>query len=400
MLRSSGSTYRCLTATLGGMLALCVPTCSGAQGISLTVHSDGSGNFTSVQAALDSCAPGAHPDLGRVTLLLRGLFFESVEVYSNFSAGVTFIGTGEGPLDALIINNRPGTLYSWLSATVKVDSADFFAHNVAFANNASNYNHTAAGQSLALYLGADRAALDGCALLGGQDTLCAWQRRRGVHLRCRRDGAPVLPSPSPSPADTGTGRVWLRGSFVNGSVDSIYGEGSAVLDACNVTITDHVTAQRGNGSTAYLFRNCSVAPAGASRGYGGMSLCNPSPSLSAAMSVRAGGAQTDLGRPWGPNASVVYKASRGRGGEVGRAGGECASHPCLHRCLPAELLAGSGHHTTGVRRGVRGSKADEAVWRSSHRCHTRLPTAPVLPHTAGSTGTTAARTALRTGARA
>lgn len=156
-----------------GILALCVPAYR-AQDVSLTVHSDGSGNFTSVQAALDYCAPGVHPDLGRVTLLLRGLFFESVEVYSNFSAGVTLIGTGEGPLDALIINNRPGTLYSWLSATVKVDSDDFFARNVAFANNASNYNHTAAGQSLALYLAADRAALDGCALLGGQDTLCAW----------------------------------------------------------------------------------------------------------------------------------------------------------------------------------------------------------------------------------
>lgn len=49
---------------------------------------------------------------------------------------------------------------------------------------------------------------------------------------------------------------------MNGSVDSIYGEGSAVIDDSNVTITDHVTAQRGNGSTGYLFRNCTVAPAG------------------------------------------------------------------------------------------------------------------------------------------
>lgn len=89
--------------------------------ITLVVRSDGTGNFSSVQAALDSCAPGSNPDLGRVTLLLRGHFFEAVEVYSNFTGGVSFVGTGAEPLDALIIDNRPGTVYSWLSATVKVD---------------------------------------------------------------------------------------------------------------------------------------------------------------------------------------------------------------------------------------------------------------------------------------
>ena len=140
--------------------------------ISLTVFSDGSGNFTSVQQALDWCAPGSNPSLGHVTLVLQGVFFESVEVYSNFTSGVAFVGTGASPLEALIINDRPGTVFSWLSATVKVDSNDFFAQNVAFANNASDYNHSEAGQSLALYLNADRAALDSCALLGGQDTLC------------------------------------------------------------------------------------------------------------------------------------------------------------------------------------------------------------------------------------
>ena len=143
-----------------------------AYNVTLTVHSDGTGNYSSIQTALDSCLPGSNPELGRVTLLIRGIFKETVEVYSNFTGGVDFIGTGSGPLDALVINDRPGVIYSWLSATVKVDSNDFTARNIAFANNASNYNHSAAGQSLALYLNADRAALDSCALLGGQDTLC------------------------------------------------------------------------------------------------------------------------------------------------------------------------------------------------------------------------------------
>lgn len=89
----------------------------------------------------------------------------------------------------------------------RIDAAafvDFTATNVAFANNASNYNHSAAGQSLALYLNADRAALDGCALLGGQDTLCAtcW----APSDRRASPPSPLLtrrrPPPTPPPLQT------------------------------------------------------------------------------------------------------------------------------------------------------------------------------------------------------
>lgn len=103
------------------LAAACLLALRVAGDTTLVVRSDGTGNFTSIQAALDSCTPGSNPNLGRVTLLLRGLFFEAVEVYSNFTGGVDFVGTGAGPLEALIIDNRPGTVYSWLSATVKVD---------------------------------------------------------------------------------------------------------------------------------------------------------------------------------------------------------------------------------------------------------------------------------------
>jgi hypothetical protein len=40
--------------------------------VTWTVRADGSGNFTSVQAALDYAAPGANPDLGTVTLHILG----------------------------------------------------------------------------------------------------------------------------------------------------------------------------------------------------------------------------------------------------------------------------------------------------------------------------------------
>lgn len=54
-----------------------------------------------------------------------------------------------------------------------------------------------------------------------------------------------------------------------------------VLAVCSVGIFDTVTAQRGNGSSAYLFTDCDIAPS------------EP---------------ETLLGRPWGPLAHTVYKS--------------------------------------------------------------------------------------------
>ena len=60
-----------------------------------------------------------------------------------------------------------------------------------------------------------------------------------------------------------------------------YGEGSALFEDCALEIFDTVTAHRGNGSSAYLFDRCLVRPPQA---------------------------RTLLGRPWGPNATVVFKS--------------------------------------------------------------------------------------------
>jgi pectinesterase len=220
--------------------------------VTLIVRSDGTGQFTSVQAALDSCNPGSNSSLGHVTLMLEGYFRERVTVYSNFTDGVAFVGTGAVPTDATIAFNEAGVnVTTWNSSTVTVWADAFVASNVAFVNDAGGYNKTLAGQSVALMLYGDRNIVANCSLLGAQDTLY-----------------------------TGTGRLWAIGSQINGSCDSIFGEGSAVFQACEVIIFDTVTAHKGNGSTAYLFQDCTIAPT-------------------------VGGSY--LGRPWGPQAHVVLK---------------------------------------------------------------------------------------------
>ena len=79
-------------------LALLAVT-AAAQNVVLSVRADGTGNFTSVQRALDSLTPGSNPSLGHVTLQIEGRFWERVHIYSNFTNGVSIIGVGALPDD-------------------------------------------------------------------------------------------------------------------------------------------------------------------------------------------------------------------------------------------------------------------------------------------------------------
>jgi len=221
-----------------------------------TVRSDGSGNFTSVQAALNWVAGQPQLLTSHVTLRLLGAFRERVHVYSNFTGGIALLGDGAAPVDALIINSRAGTAYGTFdTCTVCVDANDFNATNVAIANDAGGYDKVTAGQSVALALNGDRSVVLRSALLGGQDTLY-----------------------------TGTQRSYFYQTHINGSCDSVFGEGSSVFEGCEVSIFDTVTAHKGNGSTAYLFVNSSIVPVGQPQ--------YPS--------------RTFLGRPWGPLSRTVF----------------------------------------------------------------------------------------------
>lgn len=221
----------------------------------ISVRSDGSGAFTSVQAAIDSFQANDPRKEGLVVLNLQGYFRERVHVYSNFTGGVFFNGTGQTPSDTTIAFNmsgsRVGTFSSW---TVKVDANDFTARSLTIVNDANGYNKTAAGQSVALDVEGDRAIVQDSALFGAQDTLY-----------------------------TGSFRVYVKNTFINGSCDSIFGLGSAVFQSCALAIYDTVTAQRGNGTSAYLFLDSDISPS------------------------KPG---TLLGRPWGNLSQTVFSSCR------------------------------------------------------------------------------------------
>lgn len=88
-------------------------------------------------------------------------------------------------------------------------------------------------------------------------------------------------------------RQYFLQSYINGSCDSIFGSSNLVLDRCDIGVTDHITAMRGNvsrtGSRAvYLFFNSS--------------LVRPLPTDSNYKYW-----PTDLGRPWAhPGHKLAY----------------------------------------------------------------------------------------------
>ena len=254
--------------------AAALASVASAQDVTVRVYRDGSGDFSSVQAALDAQAPGTNATLGHVTLMLRGFFRERVHVYSNFSRGVSFIADDDAPTISFNTSangpGNPGTFGSW---SCQVEANDFTAVGVTFVNDADDYDHKVAGQSVALDIRGDRAALLAGSVFGSQDSLY-----------------------------TGNGRVYTADLWINGTCDAIFGEGAAVFERATIRMDFTVTAQKGNGSTAYLFLDSDID-----------SISGPSVLL--------------LGRPWGALAKTVFMGSK-LGAGVAALGWDDWSHGC------------------------------------------------------------------------
>jgi pectinesterase len=251
--------------------------------VTLRVFADGTGDFASVQAAIDSVArtPGA----GHATLQLRGVFRERVSVWANLSSGVDFVQAPSAADRPLIIYNvsgaggsscngtgGPGTFGSF---TVQVLADDVRMRGVDVANDACGYDHKAAGQSVALDIRSDRFAFFSASLLGSQDTLY-----------------------------TGRANTYFADLFINGTCDAVFGNSNAVFERATIRMDFTVTAQRGPpppNRTAYLFLNSSVD------------------SLS--------GAPLLLGRPWGPDAMTIFSGCE-LGAGIDPAGWSDWSHNC------------------------------------------------------------------------
>jgi pectin methylesterase-like acyl-CoA thioesterase len=226
-----------LAAYVAGAL-LCAASAQ-AQVYDAIVAKDGTGAFTSVQAAVNA-AP-----TGRITpytiFIKNGKYKEKITIASNKNF-LQFIG--ESVANTILTFDDysgkaipgGGTYGTSNSASVIVNASDFSAVNITFENTTGD-----APQALAINVSGDRAAFNNCRFLGGQDTVLA----QGVNFT-----------------------HYFRNCYIDGTVDFIFGSSAAVFERCVIypktrrdgTASSYITAANTQAGSAYgyVFRNCII----------------------------------------------------------------------------------------------------------------------------------------------
>ena len=229
---------------------------------SFTVAQDGTGNFRTIQEAVNSVR-----DLSQqwVTIHIRkGIYREKV-VIPSWKTMIRLVGESR---DSTIIQwddfsgkPNPGgkdafgkdKFTTYTSYTVLVAANDFSAENLTIENTAGRV-----GQAVALHVEGDRCVISNCRLLGNQDTLYA---------------------------GTEESHQYYKDCYIEGTTDFVFGEATVVFSHCvfrsliNSYLTAAATTPR--QEFGFVFLDCR---------------------LEADDSVT----KVFLGRPWRPYAKTVF----------------------------------------------------------------------------------------------
>ena len=206
-----------------------------------TVNKDGSGDYTTIQAAF-TAVPDNYP--GRWIIHVKpGTYYEKCTLASTKS-NVFLIG--EDPTTTIITynayagqsNGAGGTWGTNNCFSVAIDASDFLAQNITFQNTIKNDGATGSGgeQAVALRTKGDRQQYYNCRLLGYQDTYYT----------------------------NSNGRIYMKKCYIEGSVDFIFGNGVMVLDSCTTYENRDggvVCAPNTDAASAfgYVFMNCTLS---------------------------------------------------------------------------------------------------------------------------------------------
>lgn len=174
-----------------------------AEKYDFVVAPDGSGNFTSIQKAIDACK--AFPD-SRVSIFVKnGTYYEKI-VVPSCNSQLSIVGESA---DKTIISfddyfdkinrGRNSTFYTY---TLKVEANDFRLENMTVENIAGPV-----GQAVALHVEGDRCVFRNCRFLGNQDTVYAAGR---------------------------FSRQYFSNCYVEGTTDFIFGEATALFEQCTL----------------------------------------------------------------------------------------------------------------------------------------------------------------------
>jgi pectinesterase len=185
------------------LVPLLVLTAASHGSPTFVVAQDGSGDFTTIQDAIDAMK-SFPPE--RITIRVKpGVYREKVVVH-EWNTRITLIGEdAERTIvtwDDHFKRIARGRNSTFFTATVQVNADDFVAKHLTIENSAGDV-----GQAVALAVNANRAVFRDVRLLGNQDTLYV----------------------------TGEGnRMYFADCYVEGTTDFIFGGASAVFDNCTL----------------------------------------------------------------------------------------------------------------------------------------------------------------------
>ena len=217
----------------------------------LVVAQDGSGDFKSLGAAIESCR--AFMDYTVTIYIKKGVYKEKV-VIPSWVENLELVGEDVEQTvitwaDHANINNM-GTFRTY---TVRVDGNNITLRNLTIENNAPQL-----GQAVALHTEGDRLRVIGCRILGNQDTIYTGR------------------------ANT---RLYFEGCYIEGTTDFIFGPSTAWFENCEIrSLRDsYVTAASTPADVpyGYIFNHCRLTAA-------------------------EGVTKVLLGRPWRPYAYTLF----------------------------------------------------------------------------------------------
>ncbi|WP_374460059.1 pectinesterase family protein [Chryseobacterium taeanense] len=224
--------------------------------IKITVAKDGSGDFTSIQKAINSIR-----DLGPGEALIfikSGTYHEKVVIPSSKHK---IILQGEDKDNTIITNNDFSgksdafneKMTTFNSYTLLVMGDEITISNVTIRNSSCNE-----GQAVALHVEGDRFIIKNSKILGCQDTVYA---------------------------ATNHSRQYFENCYIEGTTDFIFGQATAVFKNCTIeSLADsYITAAATEADKKYgfVFLNCKLT-------------------------AKEGISKVYLGRPWRPYAKTVF----------------------------------------------------------------------------------------------
>jgi len=241
------------------LFALCLlpfAFCS-AQQAKIVVALDGSGNYKTVQEALNA-VPINSKDTFTI-FIKKGIYKERLvlDTRRNF---VKLVGQ-ERATTVLTFDNHArkklangDTINTWNSASFFIYGDDFTAENLTFENNAG----FTAGQAVAIFANGTRLAFKNCTVRGFQDILfCSGSGSKQYYVNCR----------------------------IEGTTDFIFGPATAVFNRCVIHSKkrSHITAPSTPREIpfGFVFLDCQ---------------------LTADDTLT----KVSLGRPWQPNGATAY----------------------------------------------------------------------------------------------